>query len=161
MVRIQRRKLLASCLCMTATVFLMVTLQVVVELGRFERKKFENSNLQDGHKKVEEEPHRLDPFPEKAALALGVKNTVDVGSYPIVLWWSPLTGETGRLGQCGTDACFFTINRTFQHHHMTKAFLFYGEWGFSFLLSSVKVLFKGELLFIPPPQRPELSLNVY
>ncbi|EGV96828.1 Alpha-(1,3)-fucosyltransferase 10 [Cricetulus griseus] len=51
---------------------------------------------------------------------------MDIGSYPIVLWWSPLTGETGRLGQCGADACFFTINRTFQHHHMTKAFLFYG-----------------------------------
>ncbi|XP_050002798.1 alpha-(1,3)-fucosyltransferase 10 isoform X2 [Alexandromys fortis] len=126
MMRIQRRKLLASCLCVTAAVFLMVTLQVVVELGRFERKKFKNSNLQDGRKKVEEEPHRLHPFPEKEALALGVKNTVDVGSYPIVLWWSPLTGETGRLGQCGADACFFTINRTFQQHHMTKAFLFYG-----------------------------------
>ncbi|OBS78032.1 hypothetical protein A6R68_19579, partial [Neotoma lepida] len=125
MVRIQRRKLLASCLCVTATVFLMVTLQVVVELGKFERKKFKNSNLQDGHKKVEEEPKHLNPFPEKEALALDVKNTMDVGSYPIVLWWSPLTGETGRLGQCGADACFFTINRTFQHHHMTKAFLFY------------------------------------
>ncbi|XP_042118478.1 GDP-fucose protein O-fucosyltransferase 3 isoform X4 [Peromyscus maniculatus bairdii] len=126
MVRIQRRKLLASCLCMAATVFLMVTLQVVVELGKFERKRFKNSNLQDGRKKVEEEPKPLNPFPEKAALALDVKNRMDVGSYPIVLWWSPLTGETGRLGQCGPDACFFTINRTFQHHPMTKAFLFYG-----------------------------------
>lgn len=129
----------------------------MVELGRFERKKFKNSNLQDGHKKVEEEPHRLDPFPEKEALALGVKNTVDVGSYPIVLWWSPLTGETGRLGQCGADACFFTINRTFQQHHMTKAFLFYGELGFSFLLSSINVLFKGELLLIPREARALLE----
>lgn len=122
--------------------------QVVVELGKFERKKFKNSNLQDGRKKVEEEPKPLNPFPEKAALALDVKNRMDVGSYPIVLWWSPLTGETGRLGQCGPDACFFTINRTFQHHPMTKAFLFYGELGFSFLLSTVNVLFKAGLLLI-------------
>uniref|UniRef100_A0A8C2M590 Fucosyltransferase 10 n=1 Tax=Cricetulus griseus TaxID=10029 RepID=A0A8C2M590_CRIGR len=126
MVRIQRRKLVASCLCMTATVFLMVTLQVVVELGKFERKKLKNAHLQEGHQNVKEEPNYLNPFPKKEALALDVKNAMDIGSYPIVLWWSPLTGETGRLGQCGADACFFTINRTFQHHHMTKAFLFYG-----------------------------------
>lgn len=126
MVRIQRKKLLASCLCMTATVFLMVTLQVVVELGKFERKKFKNSNLQDGQKDVEGAPEHLDPLPKKDALALSGRNKADAGSYPIVLWWSPLTGETGRLGQCGADACFFTINRTFQHHPMTKAFLFYG-----------------------------------
>ncbi|ERE91450.1 alpha-(1,3)-fucosyltransferase 10-like protein [Cricetulus griseus] len=100
--------------------------QVVVELGKFERKKLKNAHLQEGHQNVEEEPNYLNPFPKKEALALDVKNAMDIGSYPIVLWWSPLTGETGRLGQCGADACFFTINRTFQHHHMTKAFLFYG-----------------------------------
>ncbi|NP_001012535.1 alpha-(1,3)-fucosyltransferase 10 isoform X1 [Mus musculus] len=126
MVRFQRRKLLASCLCVTATVFLMVTLQVVVELGKFERKKLKDSNVQDGHRDVEGEPKHLEPFPEKEALALAGRTKVDAGSYPIVLWWSPLTGETGRLGQCGADACFFTINRTFQHHPMTRAFLFYG-----------------------------------
>ncbi|XP_036009677.1 alpha-(1,3)-fucosyltransferase 10 isoform X3 [Mus musculus] len=125
MVRFQRRKLLASCLCVTATVFLMVTLQVVVELGKFERKKLKDSNVQDGHRDVEGEPKHLEPFPEKEALALAGRTKVDAGSYPIVLWWSPLTGETGRLGQCGADACFFTINRTFQHHPMTRAFLFY------------------------------------
>ncbi|KAL6038228.1 hypothetical protein STEG23_027310, partial [Scotinomys teguina] len=98
---------------------------VMVKLGKFERKKFKNPNSQDGREKVGEESRHLNPFPEKEAPALDVKNTMGVGSYPIVLWWSPLTGETGRLGQCGTGACFFTINRTFQHHHMTKAFLFY------------------------------------
>ncbi|XP_048648759.1 alpha-(1,3)-fucosyltransferase 10 isoform X4 [Marmota marmota marmota] len=126
MVRIQRRKVLASCLCMTATVFLLVTLQVVVELGKFERKTFKNSNLQDGHKKLEEEPEHLNPFLQKDALSLIRKRQLEIDSYPIMLWWSPLTGETGRLGQCGADACFFTINRTYWHHPMTKAFLFYG-----------------------------------
>nr|XP_012631196.1 alpha-(1,3)-fucosyltransferase 10 [Microcebus murinus] len=126
MVRIQRRKFLASCLCITATVFLLVTLQVVVELGKFERTKFGNSNLQDGHAKMEEGPGHLNPFLKKEAPALHRKKTSGSDSYPVMLWWSPLTGETGRLGQCGADACFFTINRTYLHHPMTKAFLFYG-----------------------------------
>ncbi|XP_021549918.1 alpha-(1,3)-fucosyltransferase 10 [Neomonachus schauinslandi] len=126
MVWIQRRKLLASCLCITASVFLLVTLQVVVELGKFERKKFKNSDLPDGQAKMEEESAHLYPLPRKEALTLNRKTQLETDSYPIMLWWSPLTGETGRLGQCGTDACFFTINRTFLHHPMTKAFLFYG-----------------------------------
>lgn len=115
-----------SCLCVMAAVFLLVTLQVVVELGKFERKTFKNADFQDGHKKVEEKAGHLNPFYPKEALALNGENTFDIGSYPIMLWWSPLTGDTGRLGQCGTDTCFFTINRSLQQHHMTKAFLFYG-----------------------------------
>ncbi|XP_069872311.1 alpha-(1,3)-fucosyltransferase 10 isoform X2 [Dipodomys merriami] len=124
MVRVHRRKLLAPCLCVTATAFLLVTLQVVVELGKFERKKLKT--FQDEHKTLEEEFKHLDPVVKKEALSTDEKNTWEVKSYPIILWWSPLTGETGRLGQCGADNCFFTINRTYQHHPMTKAFLFYG-----------------------------------
>ncbi|XP_066093226.1 alpha-(1,3)-fucosyltransferase 10 isoform X1 [Saccopteryx bilineata] len=126
MVRIPRRRILASCLCVTAAIFLLVTLQVVVELGKLERKTFKHSNLRDGHAKAEEEPAHLYPVPKKEALALTRKKTLETDSYPVMLWWSPLTGETGRLGQCGKDACFFTINRTYLHHHMTRAFLFYG-----------------------------------
>ncbi|XP_021092496.1 alpha-(1,3)-fucosyltransferase 10 isoform X6 [Heterocephalus glaber] len=127
MVRIQRRKLLAPFLCMTATVFLLVTLQVVVELGKFERKTFKNSHLQDGQEKVEEESKQLNVFFKKEALTLNRKKKLEVDGHPIMLWWSPLTGETGRLGQCGADTCFFTINRTYLHHPMMKAFLFYAR----------------------------------
>ncbi|XP_004696258.1 alpha-(1,3)-fucosyltransferase 10 isoform X2 [Echinops telfairi] len=123
---IRRRKLLASCLCVTATVFLLVTLQVVVELGKFERRQFKSSSGQNGHAKVEEEPKHLYPLLKKEALTLNGEKTAGTDSHPVMLWWSPLTGETGRLGQCGADACFFTINRTYLHHPMTKAFLFYG-----------------------------------
>ncbi|XP_058381166.1 alpha-(1,3)-fucosyltransferase 10 isoform X2 [Diceros bicornis minor] len=126
MVRFQRRKLLASCLCITATGFLLVTLQVVVELGKFERKKFKNSYLRAGHAEMEEERTHLYPFLQKEALTLNRKKKLETDSYPIMLWWSPLTGEKARLGQCGADACFFTINRSFLHHRMTKALLFYG-----------------------------------
>ncbi|XP_048186330.1 alpha-(1,3)-fucosyltransferase 10 isoform X2 [Perognathus longimembris pacificus] len=126
MVRVHRRKLLASCLCMTSTAFLLVTLQVVVELGKFERKKLKSFSFQDERKHLEEESEHVDPFAKKEALSMDKKDMLEVKSYPIMLWWSPLTGETGRLGQCGADKCFFTINRTSQHHPMTKAFLFYG-----------------------------------
>ncbi|XP_048186331.1 alpha-(1,3)-fucosyltransferase 10 isoform X3 [Perognathus longimembris pacificus] len=125
MVRVHRRKLLASCLCMTSTAFLLVTLQVVVELGKFERKKLKSFSFQDERKHLEEESEHVDPFAKKEALSMDKKDMLEVKSYPIMLWWSPLTGETGRLGQCGADKCFFTINRTSQHHPMTKAFLFY------------------------------------
>ncbi|XP_047628477.1 alpha-(1,3)-fucosyltransferase 10 [Phacochoerus africanus] len=126
MVRIRRKKLLASCLCVSATVFLLVTLQVVVELGKFEGKNFKNSNLKDGYAEMEKEPVPLHPFLKREGLSLNKKNTLAADSYPIMLWWSPLTGETGRLGQCGLDACFFTINRTYLHHQRTKVLLFYG-----------------------------------
>ncbi|KAI4529610.1 hypothetical protein MG293_020288 [Ovis ammon polii] len=126
MVRIQRGKLLAFCLCVMATVFLLITLQVVVELGKFEGKKFKNSHLKDGRAEMEAEPLHLRPFFKRGGPTLNRKKTLAADGFPIMLWWSPLTGETGRLGQCGADACFFTINRTYIHHHRTKAFLFYG-----------------------------------
>lgn len=110
-----------------ATVFLLITLQVVVELGKFEGKKFKNSHLKDGRAEMEAEPLHLRPFFKRGGLTLNRKRTLAADGFPIMLWWSPLTGENGRLGQCGADACFFTINRTYLHHHRTKAFLFYGR----------------------------------
>lgn len=79
---------------------------------------------------MEAEPLHLHPFFNRGGLTLNRKKTLAADSFPIMLWWSPLTGETGRLGQCGADACFFTINRTYLHHHRTRAFLFYGRLGF-------------------------------
>ncbi|XP_060038849.1 alpha-(1,3)-fucosyltransferase 10 isoform X2 [Erinaceus europaeus] len=126
MVWIWRRRLLASCLCITATIFLLVTLQILGELGKFERKKLTNSGLQDGHPKVHEyRAHRYSRI-EKDPDTLKRQKIFEAGGFPIMLWWSPLTGESGRLGWCGMDPCFFTINRTYLHHERTKAFLFYG-----------------------------------
>ncbi|XP_025905757.1 alpha-(1,3)-fucosyltransferase 10 [Nothoprocta perdicaria] len=127
MIRIRRRKLWASCFCLTAALFLVVTLQVITELGNSEKKSAVISTLQGGLLKPEQ---RL-AFPFKKQELRGHFRTetdieTDGNRHPILLWWSPLTGETGRLGQCGEDVCFFTINRTYQHHQMTRAFLFYG-----------------------------------
>ncbi|XP_042678984.1 alpha-(1,3)-fucosyltransferase 10 isoform X3 [Centrocercus urophasianus] len=73
----------------------------------------------------------------------------DTDHYPILLWWSPLTGETGRLGQCGEDVCFFTVNKTYQHSQLTRAFLFYGSFisfisqGTDFSIDSLPLPRKG------------------
>ncbi|XP_036619734.1 alpha-(1,3)-fucosyltransferase 10 isoform X1 [Trichosurus vulpecula] len=125
MARVRRKKLWASFLCITVASFLLITFQVVSELGRFERLKTENSNLKDGQQKPEEATKHLHPFLKKG-LYQNKRKVAKADTYPIMLWWSPLTGETGRLGHCGADTCFFTINRSYQHHQLTKAFLFYG-----------------------------------
>ncbi|XP_068961027.1 alpha-(1,3)-fucosyltransferase 10 isoform X4 [Petaurus breviceps papuanus] len=125
MARLRRKQLWASFLCITVASFLLITFQVVSELGKFERLKIKNSSLKDGQPKPEESTQHLHPFLKKG-LSQSKKKGSKADSYPIMLWWSPLTGETGRLGHCGEDTCFFTINRSFQHHQLTKAFLFYG-----------------------------------
>ncbi|XP_025933968.1 alpha-(1,3)-fucosyltransferase 10 isoform X2 [Apteryx rowi] len=123
MIRIRRKKLWASCFCFTAAFFLVATLQVITELGNSEKKAAVISSLQGGPLKPEER-HAFQ-F-KKQELHSDFRTESDADHYPILLWWSPLTGETGRLGQCGEDVCFFTVNRTYQHHQMTRAFLFYG-----------------------------------
>ncbi|CAJ0940636.1 unnamed protein product [Ranitomeya imitator] len=94
---------------------------VVVELGNFEKQKV-NSLVQDANQQKQSIP-----------LLKGLHESIfyrklehAVGNYPVMLWWSPLTGETGRLGQCGGETCFFTINRTYLRNPSTKAILFYG-----------------------------------
>ncbi|XP_055972794.1 alpha-(1,3)-fucosyltransferase 10 [Sorex fumeus] len=126
MVCIQRRKVLASCLCLAATVFLLVTLQVVVELGKFERKNLKSSKLRGGHSNTAKVSTQLSSLRKKEARTVQKRSRSEAENYPIMLWWSPLTGETGRLGQCGGDTCFFTINKSYLYHPKTKAFLFYG-----------------------------------
>ncbi|ELW68721.1 Alpha-(1,3)-fucosyltransferase 10 [Tupaia chinensis] len=166
MVRVRRKKLLASCLCITAAIFLLATLQclvmqtglpiltmfhnafpvqdlqlgenscprfllqVAIELGRFHKKMFKVSGLQGGLTETGGGPRHLDAVLRKEVLTWDGLTELGPENVPVMLWWSPLTGDTGRLGQCGADACFFTINRTYLHHPMTKALLFYGL-GFS------------------------------
>ncbi|XP_033029254.1 alpha-(1,3)-fucosyltransferase 10 isoform X1 [Lacerta agilis] len=122
----RKKRFWASCFCLMAIFFLLVTLQVVVELGKSERKMTKTSISQNSALKDEEWQKYTYLFVKKPELPSDTKTILNNDRYPILLWWSPLTGETGRLGRCGQDACFFTINRTYQHNSMTKAFLFYG-----------------------------------
>ncbi|XP_048457483.1 alpha-(1,3)-fucosyltransferase 10 isoform X1 [Rhincodon typus] len=109
------------CLCCSALLFLIVTLQVVVELGQFEKKAVKSENKHKDGLEV------WNHVKETNGLLNIAEKYSDVGiQHPIIVWWSPLTGELGRIGRCGADTCYFTINKTYQDHQMTRAFLFYG-----------------------------------
>lgn len=102
---------------------MLFPLKVITELSDSENKAAVVSSLHSGPLKPEE---RCD-LQFKNELDSNFRTESDANHYPILLWWSPLTGDTGRLGQCGEDVCFFTINKTYQHNKMTRAFLFYGK----------------------------------
>jgi hypothetical protein len=38
----------------------------------------------------------------------------------VVLWWTPFTGQKGAVRNCGTVKCFFTEDRRFNKHNLTK-----------------------------------------
>ncbi|XP_046631450.1 alpha-(1,3)-fucosyltransferase 10-like [Daphnia pulicaria] len=46
---------------------------------------------------------------------------------PIILWWTPFTGETGNLRTCGENTCYFTENQTYLSNPKTKVVTFYGS----------------------------------
>ena len=39
---------------------------------------------------------------------------------PIIIWWTPFTGERGKSRKCGENSCFFTVDRFFKNHKNTK-----------------------------------------
>ncbi|KAM9330100.1 GDP-fucose protein O-fucosyltransferase 3 [Gastrophryne carolinensis] len=117
MFRIRGTKFWVTCL-IAAFIFLLVTLQVVLELGRFEKQKKKSFSQQAKQSHQMRTGLQVNLFQRKLEHGLN--------SNPVMLWWSPLTGENGRLRQCRDNSCFFTINRTYLHHPMTRAILFYG-----------------------------------
>jgi hypothetical protein len=38
----------------------------------------------------------------------------------VVLWWTPFTGQKGAVRHCGAVKCFFTEDRRFDNHNLTK-----------------------------------------
>lgn len=45
---------------------------------------------------------------------------------PLILWWNNFTGEKGKIKRCFEGDCFFSVNKSYYDHELTKAFLFYG-----------------------------------
>ena len=45
---------------------------------------------------------------------------------PIILWWTPFTGDMGSVKKCNEGDCFFTQDRSIFHHDLTQVLLFYG-----------------------------------
>ncbi|CAH1793923.1 unnamed protein product [Owenia fusiformis] len=54
------------------------------------------------------------------------KATKEDIQHPIILWWTPFTGDPGSTKKCGTNECYFTVDRHYRHHKNTKVFMFYG-----------------------------------
>lgn len=48
---------------------------------------------------------------------------------PVLLWWTPFTGDAGSILQCGETehSCFVTTNRTYFSHRRLAAAMFYGS----------------------------------
>ncbi|GIY10724.1 alpha-(1,3)-fucosyltransferase 10 [Caerostris extrusa] len=46
---------------------------------------------------------------------------------PVLIWWTPFTGDSGSYKQCGRNICFFTDQRKYMNDPRTRAFLFYGS----------------------------------
>ena len=53
------------------------------------------------------------------------EGSVSYPDIPVMIWWTPFTGDDG-LQQCGQYKCFFTNDREYRHHPMTKTMFFYG-----------------------------------
>ncbi|XP_012559412.1 alpha-(1,3)-fucosyltransferase 10 isoform X1 [Hydra vulgaris] len=51
----------------------------------------------------------------------------DKNNLPFILWWTPFTGEKGKLKKCFIGECYFTIDRQLYNHNATMALLFYGS----------------------------------
>ncbi|XP_069122819.1 alpha-(1,3)-fucosyltransferase 10-like isoform X2 [Argopecten irradians] len=66
-----------------------------------------------------ETKERHDPAGELRALK-------EVITAPIILWWTPFTGDPGSYKRCGNHKCFFTVDRHYRRHNQTKVFMFYG-----------------------------------
>lgn len=47
-------------------------------------------------------------------------------STPIVMWWTPFTGDSRVERQCKRGSCIFTHSRTELNNSRTKAFMYYG-----------------------------------
>ncbi|CAH1793924.1 unnamed protein product [Owenia fusiformis] len=67
---------------------------------------------------IEDEPKSIPDGEEKA--------TKEDIPHPIILWWTPFTGDPGSTKKCGTNECYFTVDRDYRHHKNTKVFMFYG-----------------------------------
>ncbi|XP_071107003.1 alpha-(1,3)-fucosyltransferase 10-like [Haliotis cracherodii] len=68
---------------------------------------------------VNEDRRPLDEELEEENIVPGINK-------PIILWWTPFTGEKGIYKKCGNVKCFFTVRRAYRNHPMTSVFVFYG-----------------------------------
>lgn len=59
------------------------------------------------------DPVEINPDEEK-------KKSEEKITEPLILWWTPFTGERGRYKKCGNVKCFFTVDRHYMNNPQTK-----------------------------------------
>jgi len=62
---------------------------------------------------------------EVAQIPTGWSGPAKHGDIPVMLWWTPFTGDDG-LQTCGDYRCLFTNDRSYRHHPMLRTIFFYG-----------------------------------
>ena len=58
-------------------------------------------------------------------LATGWEGPASYPDIPVMVWWTPFTGDDG-VQQCGQYQCYVTNDRRYRHHPSTRAIFFYG-----------------------------------
>ena len=59
---------------------------------------------------------------------------------PIILWWTPFTGDGGSVKKCTEGSCLFTQDRSLFGHKLNQVMVFYGT---SFNASDLPLPRKG------------------
>ncbi|CAN0146769.1 unnamed protein product [Lampetra planeri] len=132
-----QRALFCSSLGVATCIFIFVSLQVADELSGYERASLPGGRRvrprADGDSlggPRADDAVRLRPRPRHGSRVVSREAQLDAGDarYPVIVWWTPLTGEAGKLARCpGVPGdCFFTVDRSYRRHSMARAFLFYG-----------------------------------
>jgi hypothetical protein len=62
---------------------------------------------------------------------------------PVILWWTPFTGQKGSVRHCGNVRCFFTEDRRFRNHNLTKV-----SWKVCFIIQICVVTFMKFAIYL-------------
>lgn len=101
---------------MLFTAFMFIVLFIAMMLFAGEDIYIDDNYSYQSH---HEDPVEINPDEEK-------KKSEEKITEPLILWWTPFTGERGRYKKCGNVKCFFTVDRHYMNNPQTKVFMFYG-----------------------------------
>ncbi|XP_052068276.1 alpha-(1,3)-fucosyltransferase 10-like [Mytilus californianus] len=111
------RKLFRCFLTLFLVLFCTILLFLLIMNDKFEDVRDDfllNDYLNNNDEESKPRHEQNDPIPNETV------------TEPIILWWTPFTGDAGLYKKCGDVKCFFTNNRLYKDHDKLQAFMFYG-----------------------------------